>query len=160
MITPKDLQNLKPLTEYAYTQSLPYNNKDMSIIELSMFLHDKYDNEEANRKFNSFVDSKTNIRNTKMVFVLINEEDIMCLKVMTYAELLLLASIVAKDNGKLAIMKDLMFAAEYTNEESFSDAIHMLFMKQAFKKANYEITFDPKEAELDELLFANNAETK
>ncbi len=160
MISKTDLQNLKPLTDYAYTTTLPYNDKPMSIIELSKYLNTKYPADEAKKKFNTFVDSKTGKKNVKMVFVTINEDDIMCLKVMTYAELLLFATIVANDASRLAEMKDMMFAADYTNEESFSDAIHMLFMKQAFKKANYELAFDPKEAELDEALFANNVEVK
>ena len=149
MLSFNDLKDPKKLIEFAIPKKLPYNDKEMSLMELSTYLFTKYNEEDARNRFNKFVMTKHKDAPSHMVFSIF-DENLMCLKVLTYPEYLLLNEIVHTVNGKIDLLKDLMYISTYTNEQSFSDAIHQLFIKQTFMKAKYIIQFDASETALDE----------
>lgn len=153
MITFNNLKNPVSIREISTDFTLPYNDKPMTISELSVYLNTKYPTDTAIKKFNSFVTSKLKPSSSHLVFTVCDEGQIMCLKVMSYAEAMLLADIINNRGGKMEEMKDMLYLSEFTNEDSFSDAIHQLFIKQTFLRANYVMEFSEEESKLDDVYF-------
>ena len=152
MITFKELQNPIKLKEHYIKHTITYQGNEYSLCELSQLLS----KENHNEQFETIVNEQLQPKATHKVLVSYDEEQIFTLKVLTSAQMYLLQELVHTGTPKVQTLSEFFYICDYTNERSFVDVIHQLFLKQLFAKVNYDLPFNQEDMEYDSELFPNS----